>query len=136
MGKIHGERTARTGADVGSERLTIFIQLSFADHNDAAAKALIDGRYLVEQLFGGQRIFGEVDEMRRVILLVSREGGGGGEPADVAAQHLDEFDLVGECAIVGIDIADSMGKETRGGGVAGRVVRRCNAGRWYSRPGA
>ena len=81
----------------------------------------VDAGDVGEEAVLGEIDFGDVDEVGAVGFVVAAEGGGGGEPAGVAAHDDVDFDAL-EGAVVGVVALVGEGDEAGGAAVAGAVV--------------
>ena len=109
------------GLGLGDERAVGVVD-ALGDSDHAVALLLIDALHVLQELVHIEVHFREIDEVGTGA-LVSGEGGGGGEPAGVAAHNLHDADEAGVIdAGVLVDLHAGSGDIFGGGGEAGAVV--------------
>ena len=122
VGQVHGQAAARVAAHVGPEGLAVLIELALAHRHYAAAQPAVYALHVSQQPVERQRPLRKVDQVRGVRRTVARQRGGRHDPAGIPAEHLHEFHLPGERAVVRPDIPHRAGEEARRRSVAGSVI--------------
>ena len=105
MREVGGQRAPRAHADVSAEGLALLVELPFADHHEAPVQSIEHYAYVLEERVEGERTFGHVDQMRRVVRVGARQRCGRGEPSGVTPEHLEDLNDSRQCPIVGAEVA-------------------------------
>ena len=123
MCEVHCEAAARTGPDISPEGLAALVKLAFADRDDTPVQPAKNTIDIIQQLSGGQAALREIDQVGWIIGIAAAQRCCGCEPADIAAQNFDKFNLARQSSVVGSNVACGACEEARGRAVPGRMMR-------------
>jgi hypothetical protein len=103
--KVRGQRPTRAHPNVGAKGLPALVELAFTDHDQTSVQSAEYPPDVVEQGGKCKGAFGQVDKVRWIVGLSTRESRRSGEPACVAPENFEHLNEAGQGTVVGAQIA-------------------------------